>query len=68
MELSMQETDTRFDEAIEAAMKKYYGGSENQVDKFIQDITEGEVDLTNVIGQQLGGGGDGGEVEVEHHQ
>ena len=53
------------DEAIEAAMKKYYGSSENQVNKFIQDITEGEMDLTNVIGAQLGMGDDGGEVEAD---
>jgi type IV pilus assembly protein PilB len=53
------------EDAIEAAINKYYGASENSVNKMIQDITEGEVDLTNVIGQQLGGDDDGAEVEAD---
>ena len=54
------------EEAIEAAINKYYGAGEgNKVSKMIQDITEGEVDLTNIIGQQLGAAGDGAEVEAD---
>jgi type IV pilus assembly protein PilB len=54
------------EEAIEAAINKYYGAGEgNKVSKMIQDITEGEVDLTDVIGKQLGGLDDGGEVEAD---
>ena len=43
------------DEEIDAALNKYYGTSDSQMDKVIQDITEGEVEVA-------GGGTDDGSV------
>ncbi|MBI3192300.1 MAG: type II/IV secretion system protein, partial [Pedosphaera parvula] len=64
--LLRKEIDVRVatEESIEAAINRYYGSSDDSVGKMIQDITEGEVDLTNVIGQQLGDD-DGAEVEAD---
>ncbi|MBI3191412.1 MAG: Flp pilus assembly complex ATPase component TadA, partial [Pedosphaera parvula] len=64
--LLRKEIDVRVatEESIEAAINRYYGSSEDSVGKMIQNITEGEVDLTNIIGQQLGDD-DGAEVEAD---
>lgn len=50
------------EEDLEAAINNYYGGSDDSVGKMIQDITQGEVDVTNIIG--VGGAADDG-VEVD---
>lgn len=50
------------EEDLEAAINNYYGGSDDSVGKMIQDITQGEVDVTNIIG--VGGATDDG-VEVD---
>lgn len=52
------------EESIEAAISKYYGSSEDSVGKMIQDITEGEVDMTNVLGVGMADD-DGAEVEAD---
>ena len=38
------------DEQIDATLNKYYGSADTSVDRAIQDITEGEVDLATVQG------------------
>ncbi len=52
------------EEAIEAAITRYYGSSDDSVGKMIQDITEGEVDVGNV-GKGLESGDDGSEVDAD---
>jgi type IV pilus assembly protein PilB len=50
------------DEEIEAAINKYYGTSDNVMDKVIQDITEGEVEIG---GSSATGIDDGSVVEAD---
>ncbi|MEW6303602.1 MAG: ATPase, T2SS/T4P/T4SS family [Verrucomicrobiota bacterium] len=38
------------DEAIEAALNRYYGENQNAVGQMLTDITQGQIDLSNVIG------------------
>jgi general secretion pathway protein E/type IV pilus assembly protein PilB len=38
------------EEQIEAALNKYYGAADDSVGKMIQDITEGEVEITSMPG------------------
>ena len=38
------------EEDIEAALTKYYGGADDDVGKMIQDITEGEVEVSTIKG------------------
>ncbi len=52
------------EEAIEAAITRYYGASDDSVGKMIQDITEGEVDVGNV-GKGIEAGDDGSEVDAD---
>jgi general secretion pathway protein E/type IV pilus assembly protein PilB len=49
------------EEEIEAALTRYYGAGEDSVSKMIQDITEGEVEITSTAK----GGDDATEVEAD---
>jgi type IV pilus assembly protein PilB len=52
------------DEEIEAALNKYYGGSGGgQMDRVIQDITEGEVEIGTI--SAAGGADDGSVVDAD---
>jgi type IV pilus assembly protein PilB len=51
------------EEEIEATLNKYYGGGEGQMDKAIQDITEGEVEIGTITG--AGGADDGSVVDAD---
>jgi type IV pilus assembly protein PilB len=48
------------DEDIEAALKKFYGADDSDLGKMIQDITEGEVEVSRVTA-----GGDGETVDAD---
>jgi general secretion pathway protein E/type IV pilus assembly protein PilB len=41
------------DEEIDAALKKYYGADDSDLGKMIQDITEGEVEVTALKGGEV---------------
>ena len=51
------------EEEIEAALNKYYGAAEDSVSKMIQDITEGEVEITSV--PKGGAADDGATVDAD---
>jgi general secretion pathway protein E/type IV pilus assembly protein PilB len=50
------------DEEIDAALKKYYGAADDDVSKMIQDITEGEVEVSTVT---AGEAEDGATVDAD---
>ena len=52
------------EEAIDAAITRYYGASDDNVGTMIQQITEGEVDVGS-IGKGLEAGDDGSEVDAD---
>ncbi len=60
------DVDTRVatEEAIDAAITRYYGASDDNVGTMIQQITEGEVDV-GTIGKGLEAGDDGSEVDAD---
>lgn len=62
-----KEIDVRVatEESIETAITRYYGSSDDSVGKMIQDITEGEVDMSDVVGVGIVGDDDGAEVEAD---
>jgi general secretion pathway protein E/type IV pilus assembly protein PilB len=51
------------EEEIEAALNKYYGAADDSVSKMIQDITEGEVEITS--GPKDGAIDDGATVDAD---
>jgi len=51
------------EEEIDAALTKYYGAGEDSVSKMIQDITEGEVEVTTAA--KAGGEDDGTMVDAD---
>jgi type IV pilus assembly protein PilB len=50
-------------EEIDAALNKYYGASDGQMDKIIQDITEGEVDVGTM--KAAGSADDGSVIDAD---
>ena len=51
------------EEDIEAALTKYYGGADDEVGKMIQDITEGEVEVSTI--KAAGSADDGSVVDAD---
>lgn len=50
------------DEALDTAITRYYGGSESETTKMLQDITQEVVDMTNLADQTVD---DGSEVDAD---